>query len=139
MDPLSVASAVLAAAQYAHETSVSLHGLIRGLQSQNTNARALKTEVDDLAATLESLLDTIACNPTIDFGALAFPLKRCGHVCDDYGTIVKQCIQRSRENPQLIVCDWTRQKYLQGDINDVTAIIAGYKSTINIALADANL
>ncbi|KAM0185935.1 hypothetical protein ACHAPI_011973 [Fusarium lateritium] len=42
-----------------------------------------------------------------------------------------------RERPSLR--DWVNQQYLKGDIADIREMLAGYKSTINIALANANM
>ena len=138
-DPLSVTASVLAVAGFALKSSLVLHATIRGFQSQNKDARALKAEVGDLSGVLESLLETVANNPTLDFKALEVPLQRCGNACDEYGKLITRCTKHSSEGSRPSVRDWITQKYLQGDINDFKAMLATYKSTINIALANANL
>ncbi|KAK2608986.1 hypothetical protein QQS21_002466 [Conoideocrella luteorostrata] len=119
--------------------SMALHGTIRSFQSQNKDARALKTEVNDLTGVLESLLETVASNPTLDFKLLELPLKRCGKACEEYGAVIARCTKHSGETSRPSMRDWITQKYLQGDINDFRLMLAAHKSTINIALANANL
>ncbi|GJC89249.1 hypothetical protein ColLi_12087 [Colletotrichum liriopes] len=138
-DPLSIATSVLAVGAFALNSSVALHGIIRGLQSQNKDARALKAEVGDLTGVLSSLLETIANNPSLDFKPLERPLQRCGNACEEYSKIIAQCTKHSNDTSRSSVRDWITQKYLQGDINDFRAMLAAHKSTINIALANANL
>ncbi|KAI1839221.1 hypothetical protein JX266_014568, partial [Neoarthrinium moseri] len=76
-DPLSLATGVLTIGGITLKSAMALHGVIRGLQSQNKDARALKAEVSDLSGVLTSLIETIADNPSLDFQALEGPLRRC--------------------------------------------------------------
>ncbi|OBR05610.1 hypothetical protein CH63R_09730 [Colletotrichum higginsianum IMI 349063] len=138
-DPVSIATGVLTVGGFALKSSIALHGIIRGLQSQNRDARALKAEVSDLTGVLSSLLETIANNPSLDFQPLERPLQRCGNACEEYGKIISQCTKHSSNTSRSSMRDWITQKYLQGDINDFRAMLAAHKSTINIALANANL
>ena len=118
---------------------MALHGIIRGLHSQDRDVRALKAEISDLTGVLSSLLDTISANPSLNFEYLKRPLQRCGNACEEYGKIVTRCTKHSSATSRSSVRDWVTQKYLQGDINDFRAMLAAHKSTINIALANANL
>lgn len=138
-DPLSITGGVIAVGGFALKASIALHELIRSFHSQNKDARALKAEVSDLNGVLGSLLETVASNPTLDFKILELPLQRCGHACEEYRKIVEKCTQHSGGKGRPSVRDWITQKYLQGDINDFRDMLAIYKSTINIALANANL
>ncbi|KAI0012758.1 hypothetical protein F4779DRAFT_643589 [Xylariaceae sp. FL0662B] len=104
-----------------------------------THARALKAEVSHLTGVLSSLLETIADNPGLDFRALERPLQRCGKACEEYSQIISRCTKRSDSISRSSVRDWITQKYLQGDINDFRSMVAAHKSTISIALANANL
>ncbi|KAK2018049.1 hypothetical protein LZ32DRAFT_654270 [Colletotrichum eremochloae] len=139
MDPVSIGTGVLAVGSFAFTSCTTLHSLIRSLRSQNKEARALKAEVGDLAGVLSSLLETIASNPNLDFEFLQQPLRRCGQACEEYRKIIAQCTKHSNDTSRPSVRDWITQKYLQGDINDFRAMLAAHKSTINIALANANL
>jgi hypothetical protein len=137
-DPLSVSSGVIALVTFAFQSSVALYRTVRNFQSQDKRARALKNELGELSEVLESLLETVNNNPELDFKALQLPLHRCGRACEEYGEIIARCSKHSTASrPSLR--DWLTQKYLQGDITDFQAMLAGYKSTINIALANANM
>ena len=138
-DPLSITASVLAVGGFALKSSTALYTTIRSFQSQNKDARALKAELGDLTEVLGSLLETIASNPTLNFEALKLPLQRCGNACEDYGQIISRCMKHSDKTSRPSVRDWITQKYLQGDINDFKSMLAAYKSTINIALANTNL
>jgi hypothetical protein len=90
-DPLSISSGLIALATFAFQSSVTLYTVIRSLQQQNSNTRALKGELSDLNAVLETLLDTVASHPEIKFDGLESPLRRCGKVCEDYSKIIAKC------------------------------------------------
>jgi len=137
-DPLSVSSSVIALVTFSFQASVALYTTIRSFQSQDKRARALKNELSDLTAVLQSLLETVYNNAEINFEALKLPLYRCGKTCEEYGELVARCTKHSTaERPS--VRDWVTQTYLRGDIDDLREMLAGYKSTINIALANANM
>lgn len=137
-DGLSVASSVIALVAFAFKSSTVLYTTIRDFQSQDKNARALKTELTDLRGVLESLAETVDNNRDINFDTLKLPLLRCGKTCEEYGDLIARCTKHSSPSrPSLR--DWLSQQYLKGDITDFREMLAGYKSTINIALANANL
>jgi hypothetical protein len=137
-DPLNIASNIVALVTFALTSSVNLYTTIRNFQSQDKKARALKTELGDITTVLESLLETVNNNPDINFEALKAPLHRCGNACNEYGELICRVTRRSTAS-RSSVRDWITQKYLQGDITDFKDMLAGYKSTINIALANANM
>ena len=137
-DPLSVTSGVIALVTFALQTSVTLYATIRGFQSRDKRARGLKNELGDLTTVLKSLLETVYNCPELNFEALKLPLYRCGKTCEEYGEVVARCTKHSTESRSSIR-DWVTQQYLQGDIDDFKDMLATYKSTINIALANANL
>lgn len=134
MDPITITAATGSALK----ACVALHDAIRSYRSQDRAARTLKAEVSDLSVVLGFLLETIASNPTLNFKGLELPLRRCDTACKEYTEIVKRCTKHS-EGSRSSTRDWITQRYLQGDINDFRTMLATYKSTINIALANANL
>ncbi|KAH7120320.1 hypothetical protein B0J13DRAFT_532213 [Dactylonectria estremocensis] len=137
-DGLSIASGVVALVTFAFQSSATLYTTIRDFQSQDKNARALKNELADLRGVLQSLAETVADNPDINFEALKLPLYRCGKTCEDYGGLIARFTKHSNSSrPSLR--DWIGQQYLKGDITDFKDMLSGYKSTINIALANANI
>lgn len=137
-DPLNIPSNIVGLVTFALTSSVNLYTTIRDFQSQDKKARALKTELSDITAVLESLLETVNNNPDINFEALKAPLDRCGNACNEYGELICRFTQRSTAS-RSSVRDWVTQKYLQGDITDFKDMLAAYKSTIHIALANATM
>ncbi|KAF5972071.1 hypothetical protein FBULB1_8902 [Fusarium bulbicola] len=137
-DGLSVASGVTALVAFAFKSSTALYTTICGFRSQDKNARALKNELADLRGVLQSLAETVDNNDDINFDALQLPLLRCGITCEEYGDLIARYTKHpSSSRPSFR--DWTKQQYLKCDITDIREILAGYKSTFTIALADANM
>src|SRR3569833_1833203 len=133
-DPLSVSSSVIALVTFSFQASVALYTTIRSFQSQDKRARALKNELSDLTAVLQSLLEMVYNNAEINFEALKLPLYRCGKTCEEYNKHVTKCTKHSTaERPS--VRDWVTQTYLRGDIDDLREKKAGNKTTKKIALA----
>ncbi|KAK2688391.1 hypothetical protein QWA68_012337 [Fusarium oxysporum] len=137
-DGLSVASGVLALVTFAFQSSTVLYKTVRSFKTQDANARALKTELSDLTGVLHSLLETVTNYPDINFDSLELPLLRCGKTCEEYGKLIARCTKHSN-GTRPSFRDWIGQQYLKGDITDFRDMLAGYKSTINIALANANI
>ncbi|KAK1990047.1 hypothetical protein LX36DRAFT_648413 [Colletotrichum falcatum] len=133
-DPITITTALGSAVK----ACVALHSAIRGFGDQNKDVRALKAEISGLRHSLNSLKRTIETHASLDFGALQQPLQLCGTVCEDYGQIIARCTGHSDDATRPSVQGWMTQTYLQGE-NDFRAMLAAYKSTINIALANANI
>ncbi|KAG5786778.1 hypothetical protein H9Q69_014148 [Fusarium xylarioides] len=137
-DSLSIASSVAALAVFALKSSTVLYTTIRDFQSQDKSARALKNELADLRGVLQSLAETVDNNGDSNFDVLKLPLLRCGKTCEEYGELIARCTKHpGLSRPSLP--DWISQQYLKGDINDFREMVAGYKSTINVALVNANM
>lgn len=137
-DGLSVASGVLALVTFAFQSSTVLYKTVRSYKTQDANARALKNELNDLTGVLHSLLETVTNYPDLNFDCLELPLLRCGKTCEEYGKLIARCTKHSN-GTRPSFRDWIGQQYLKGDITDFRDMLAGYKSTINIALANANM
>lgn len=138
VDPLSITTGIVTFVTFAFQSSALLHSTIRGFKSQNKDIRALRDELGDLTNVLESLLGTITAHPSINFDTLKLPLQRCGTACEEYNELIARCSKHS-DGSRPSIRDWITQKYLQGDITDFRTMLASYKSTINIALANANM
>ncbi|KAH7129670.1 hypothetical protein B0J13DRAFT_427001, partial [Dactylonectria estremocensis] len=137
-DGLSIAPSVVALVAFAFESSTVLYTTVRDFQSQDKNARALKYELADLRGVLQSLAETVDNNYDINFDALKLVLLRCGKNCEEYGDLVARCTKHSSPS-RPSSRDWISQQYLKGDISDFREMLAGYKSTINVVLANANM
>lgn len=99
-DPLSITCDVLTLVTLAVSSSVMLTATVRSLEYHNTQSRALKRELSELTAVLESLLETINANPDFEFDVLKSPLQRCGNACKEYGELVARFTKQSAR-PQL--------------------------------------
>lgn len=99
----------------------------------------LKDEIVALNSVMETLLETIASNPGIDFQGLKFPLERCGKVCDEYNRLISRFSKNSEGKSGPSARDWVKQQYHQGDIVAFKDMLANYKATINVALANTNM
>ncbi|KAF3351592.1 hypothetical protein VdG2_00272 [Verticillium dahliae VDG2] len=137
-DVVSIASGVVALVTFTLQSSRVLYTTVRNFQSQDKTVRALKTELVALTGVLDSRLQTISANPDINFETLKLPLYRCGKTCEEYGELLTRSAKHSSTSRPSIR-DWIGMQYLKGDISDFKDMLAGYKSNINIALADVNL
>lgn len=136
-DPLSTASGVLALTLFAFNSSTVLYQLVESFRSNQRTVRELKEELEALNDVLKSLQDTVASTKT-DLAILKLPLLRCGKACKDFEAVIVKCTSRSN-GPRTSFRDWAKLKYLGDDIAGFKNMIAGYKSTISIALGGVNM
>ena len=137
-EPLGLASAILALATFALKTSVTLYDDIKSFRSHPKKVRDLLEELRSLEEVLEMLMKTVGAAVEADFSALKIPLQRCGEACEEFGIELARCSTRSSTD-RTSFRDWAKMKYMGEDIDGFRQQLAGYKSTINIALADATL
>ena len=137
-EPISLAAGLLALATFAFKSSIALHNTIQGIKSHPSRIRELNTELEALSGVLDSLTQTISGTTDIDLTALTLPLLRCGNACKDFEQEILKCSSRSGGN-RTSFRDWAKLQYMGEDVDGFRRMLAGYKSTITIALADANL
>ena len=77
VEPIGIASGLLALATFAFQSSVSLYQAVSNFQSNKRTIRELKEELEALEAVLKSLEEATAHNAA-DLPALKLPLLRCG-------------------------------------------------------------
>jgi hypothetical protein len=77
-------------------------------------------------------------NTDIELASLEYPLLRCANACKDFEEELKKCSTRSLAG-KTSFRDWAKLKYIGEDIDGFRRMLASYKSTIIIALTDANL
>ena len=99
--------------------------------------RELREELEALNEVLKSLQET-ATNTNADLTTLQRPLIRCGKACKDFEAVIDKCTEHSG-GPRTSFRDWAKLKYMGDDITGFKNMLAGYKSTIIIALGDANM
>ena len=135
-DPLSP-SGVLALAVLAFQSSQVLYQTVASFQSHQRTVRQLKEELEALIGALEALQET-AANPDIDLTMLRLPLVQCGKACKDFQAVIAKCTTHSGGS-KTSFRDWAKLRYMGDDIVAFKNMLAGYKSTIMIALGDANM
>ena len=136
-EPISVASGLVALATFALQSSKALYQAIESFKSNPKTIRDLKEELEALDGVLQSLTETVT-NFETHLDALKLPLHRCGTACKDFEAIVARCAAHSGTS-KTSFRDWARLKYMGEDITAFRNMLAGYKSTIIIALGDANM
>jgi hypothetical protein len=98
----------------------------------------LLEELEALTAALKSLTETIASDNDTTFAALELPLRRCDRACKDFEQELLKCLAHSGRT-RTSFRDWARLMYMGDNIDGFKQLLAGYKSTVIIALTDANL
>ena len=137
-DPLSIGCSVIALVTFALSTSVQLSNTLRDIQGHTKKTRALLTELSALADVLESVLQTINNSPNVDFDPLRPPLQQCGEACTKYGQLINEFRKYSTPTHSSLR-DWLKQRYHWGDVAEFREMIAAYKATISIAIANVNM
>lgn len=136
-DPISTASGLLALIVFAGQSSKLLYQAVDSFKSNKKIVRELREEVGALDGVLQSLQAT-ASNTNADLAILNVPLRRCGEACVAFTAVIDKCTAHSG-GPRTSFRDWAKLTYLGNDITGFKDTLAGYKSTIIIALADLNL
>ena len=137
-EPIGIASGLVALATFALKSSISLYNTVRDYQNHPSRVRDLLQELQALGEVLRSLTETVSTATDVDLSALEIPLRRCDHACKEFEQDIIKCSSRSG-GTRSSFRDWAKLTYMGGDIDSFRHLLAGYKSTINIALTDANL
>lgn len=136
-EPIGIASGLLALAAFAFQSSTQLYQLFQSFQSHQRVVRELREELEDLNGVLRSLQET-AASTDADLTTLKLPLLRCGKACKDFEAMIVRCTANS-SGSRTSFRDWAKLKYMGDDIGEFKTMLAGYKSTISIALGNANM
>ncbi|KZL87542.1 hypothetical protein CI238_01382 [Colletotrichum incanum] len=138
-DPLSVASALIAIVTATIQSSKVLYDTI---QSFKNHRKVVTQLVEELTALNEVLLslDALVRSEEDDgtLKSLKLPLLQCQRACAEFNALIVQCSKNSGR-PRTSFRDWFKVRYMESDIAGFTGMLAGYKSTISIALGSANL
>jgi Fungal N-terminal domain of STAND proteins len=137
-EAIGLASGLLALGSFAFQCSISLIKTIQSFQVHPKRVRDLKEELEALATVLGPLTERVAAAHEADLSALGLPLLRCGRACEEFEHEIVKCSSRSGSN-RTSFRDWAKLTYMGDDIDGFRQLVAGYKSTIIIALTDANL
>ena len=137
-EPIGIASGLVALATFAFQSSGALYDVVQSYRSHATRVRDLMEELGSLNGVLGSLAETLNANADIALPSLEYPLLRCANACKDFEEELKKCSTRSLAG-KTSFRDWAKLNYMGEDIDGFRRMLAGYKSTILIALTDANL
>jgi hypothetical protein len=137
-EPIGVASGLLALAAFAFQSSITLIKTIQTLQYHPRRMRDLKEELDTLTAVLGSLTETVRASTDADLSTLNLILLRCGNGCKEFEQEIVKYSSRS-DSSGMGFRDWAKLRYMDDDVDGFRQLVAGYRHTIMIAIADANL
>lgn len=134
---IGIASGLVTIVGFAFRSSQLLYQTINSFHSSKRAVRELKQELEALTAVLASLQDAATSTDTT-FAALKLPLLRCGNACKDFDAVIAKCTSHSEQDRRSFR-DWAKLQYMGDDIDGFKTMLASYKSTISIAVGDANL
>jgi len=137
-ETIGLASGLLALATFAFQSSITLVQTVRSFHHHPKRMRDLKEELEALVVVLDSLTRTVGGTTGVDLSDLKLPLLRCGIACNGFEQEIKKCLSRSGSNWTNFK-DWAGLRYMGDDIDGFRQLVSGYKGTITVALADANL
>lgn len=138
VEPIGLASGLLAFVTFALQSSTTLYNTVQSLQSHPKRVRDLIEEPEALSGVLGPLTEIVSAITDIDLSALDLPLLRCGNPCKEFEQEIMKCSSRSGGG-RASFRDWAKLRYMGEDIDGFRRLLAGYKLTISIALTDANL
>jgi len=136
-EAIGLASGLVALATFAFESGITLVKIVRSFQVHPKRVRDLIEELEALVTVLGSLTETVSGTTDVDLSALNLPLLQCGKACKEFGEEITKC--SSRSGGRTSFRDWAKLRYMGDDMDGFAQLVAGYKSTIIIALTDANL
>lgn len=137
-EAIGLASGLVALANFAFDSSISLYQTVKSFNSHPKRVRDLIEELEALSDVLRPLMDMVNATTKIDLSALDLPLLRCGNTCKEFQQEILDCESRSGKS-RTSFREWAKLRYMGDDIDGFRRLLAGYKLTINIALTDANL
>jgi hypothetical protein len=137
-EPIGLASGLLTLATFAFQSSITLIETVQSFEYHPKPVRDLKDELEALSAVLRSLIETVGATTDKNLSALDIPLLRCGNACKEFEQVIRNCSSRSSSS-RTSFREWAKLRYLGDDIKGFRDSVAGYKSTIIIALTDLTL
>ncbi|KAJ5982650.1 hypothetical protein N7451_012750 [Penicillium sp. IBT 35674x] len=114
---------------------------IQSFENQPKDIGHLKSELNSLIAVLKPLLSVVSessAENDPDLVSLKAPLLGCGEACKDLGGLVQKCTKHSH-GKKSSVRDWAMLKLLADQIKGAQNVLSMYRTTITLALANANL
>lgn len=115
----------------------TLTSTIKSFSNKERAVRELRNETQELASVLETLQLSIR-NTSVSMELLEGPLKRCRAACAELNSLITKSTEHSTDR-HISIEDWMNLRYMGEDITGFKNMLAGYKATINIALAYENM
>ncbi|KAL7945401.1 hypothetical protein V8C42DRAFT_345007 [Trichoderma barbatum] len=137
MDPLGMSSGVPALLLGAIQAGKSLQETIQSFRNYERTIRDLRSELESLIGVLESLKTVVADEGPM-MSMLKLPVLNCHQTCQEFNAVIIKCTKHS-DGARASFRDWAQIRYMGGDIRDFKDMLAGYKSTISIALGSLNM
>lgn len=135
-NPADIASEVVELVDFATQFSRLLGDTIGNCNSNSKRVDELTRELSDLRDVLHDLYVRVT-EPALDFSALKIPLFNCGQICKNFAELILKSTPDS--NTGLKKKSLIHLKYKGKDFRAFSIVITAYKSTIKIALEDANM
>jgi hypothetical protein len=120
------------------KSSTLLYQTVDSYHSHFRKVRDLKDELDAVALVLQTLSMTVEKGKDAHFTTLKLPLLRCGNACKQFQDVITKYISRP-SGSQTSFSDWENLRYMGDGIDKFREMLAGYKSIMNIGLANAHL
>ncbi|PTB69441.1 hypothetical protein BBK36DRAFT_1110945 [Trichoderma citrinoviride] len=139
MDPLTISSGVFRILTGALDSSKSLHDTVQSFRNHERTIRELRSELESLIQVLESLRGVVTSDEGPVVSMLKNPVLRCHQICQDFKAVILKCTRHSSGGSRTSFRDWTRIRYMGGDVRDFKDMLAGYKATIAVALGSLNM
>jgi hypothetical protein len=136
-EPIGIAAGIVALTSFAFTSSISLYQTVESFRANQKNIRELKEELEALNRILEDL-QVAAAKDSTHLERLNVPLLRCGKACSEFEAVIIKCTAHYKGS-RTSFRDWLSLQYMGSDIAGFKNMLAGYKSTISIALGVANL
>lgn len=135
IDPLSATASVAGVATLAFQASKTLYDALQNMKNHSRGIRELKEEVGSLQSVLAAVSDTVEGSEE-DFSSLEAPLSRCHSLCEQSLTMLSKY---ASGDGSFSFRSFLYYNYKGREMIELRSFIAAYKSTIAIALADANM
>lgn len=133
-DPLSITASLFAVTTAAIASAKTLRDTVKRYRERDKTLRRLEDGLRELIRILHSLSKVSDPDESM-LGLLRSPVERCSQVCHEFERSMKVFGGDSKTGFR----DWTRMEFMRGDINEFIDTVAGYKSTISVALGIINL
>ncbi|KEY73245.1 hypothetical protein S7711_10158 [Stachybotrys chartarum IBT 7711] len=135
-DPLSITAGVIAIVTVTIQSTTALYRTVESFKSYPKRVAELKNQLWALINVLRSL-EALTREDRTACALLESPLRQCGRACQEFKDLLENCRQKSNSG-RLSLSEWMKLRYRNGDIVSFIESLAGYKSTIGIAIADTN-